>query len=175
ELVEADVELEHGDVDGDDTREQDGEHDDPDDAAERTAPRAALRCSLRPGTRTRPRARDGRRVDLGGPGPARHHSPTFMAARSFAEAARGLASSSRAPGRTGLRVRSRRTGSLPQTQIGNSGGHVQPRACSRTNCFTIRSSSEWKLMTAMRPPGLSIRIAAGSAASSAPSSSLTAI
>ena len=30
-------------------------------------------------------------------------------------------------------------------------------------------------MTAMRPPGLSIRIAAGSAASSAPSSSLTAI
>ena len=37
-------------------------------------------------------------------------------------------SSSAADGRTGLRVSSRSSGSLPQTQIGKSGGHVQPFA-----------------------------------------------
>ena len=41
--------------------------------------------------------------------------------------------------------------------------------------FTSRSSSEWKLITASRPPGRNIEKAAGSAASSDPSSSLTAM
>ena len=43
------------------------------------------------------------------------------------------------------------------------------------NRFTIRSSSEWKLMTASRPPGRSIEKAEGNAASSEPSSSFTAM
>ena len=46
---------------------------------------------------------------------------------------------------------------------------------SRMKRLTIRSSSEWKLITASRPPGRSIAKADGSAASSEPSSSLTAI
>ena len=41
--------------------------------------------------------------------------------------------------------------------------------------MTIRSSSEWKLITASLPPGRSISSASGSACSSEPSSSLTAI
>ena len=75
----------------------------------------------------------------------------------------------RLPGRT------RSEGSFPHTQTGKSGGQVQPCASARKNRLTIRSSSEWKLITAIRPPGASISSAAGSAASSAPSSSFTAI
>jgi len=63
----------------------------------------------------------------------------------------------------------------PQAQTGKSGGHVQPCSSSRRNRFTIRSSSEWNEMTASRPCGRSISSAAGSARSSAPSSSLTSI
>ena len=40
---------------------------------------------------------------------------------------------------------------------------MQPRSCSRRNCLTIRSSSEWNAITASRPPGRSISSAAGSA------------
>ena len=75
----------------------------------------------------------------------------------------------------GLRVSAQQHRLAAAVQIGKSGGHTQPRACSRRNRFTIRSSSEWKLMTASRPPGPQHPHAAGSAASSAPSSSLTAI
>ena len=59
ELVEADVQLEHGDVDGDDAGEQDGEHDDPDDAAERTALAPPLRAAARGRWRGRGRATGG--------------------------------------------------------------------------------------------------------------------
>ena len=69
----------------------------------------------------------------------------------------------------------RASGSLPQTHTGNSGGHVQPRARSRRKRFTIRSSSEWKLMTASLPPGRSISNAAGSPTSSDSSSWFTSI
>ena len=78
-------------------------------------------------------------------------------------------------GRIGRRSIARSSGSWPHTQTGKSGGHVQPRSLSRRNCLTMRSSSEWNEMTASRPPGRSISSAAGSAASSEPSSSLTAM
>ena len=42
----------------------------------------------------------------------------------------------------GLRVTSRICGFLPQTQTGNSGGQVQPRAACCISLFTMRSSSE---------------------------------
>ena len=49
-----------------------------------------------------------------------------------------------------------------------------PRCDSRCmNCLTIRSSSEWKLMTASRPPGASTSKAPASPRSSWPSSSFT--
>ena len=44
---------------------------------------------------------------------------------------------------------------------------MHPRAWAAKKRLTIRSSSEWKLMTAIRPPGRSIESAAGSARSSA--------
>ena len=50
-----------------------------------------------------------------------------------------------------MRVSSRSRGSWPQTQTGSSGGQMQPRASAAKNRFTIRSSSEWKLMTASAP------------------------
>ncbi len=52
---------------------------------------------------------------------------------------------------------------------------MQPRARSARKCLTRRSSSEWKEMTPMRPPGRSAAQASGSARSSCSSSSLTAI
>ena len=112
-----DVELEHEHVHGDDTR------------------RAARR---RP--RSRPRRRRGAvattRASCAGAGgatrlrqrPRPWSRQTFTAARSLADAARGLASISRAEGRTGFVVRMRSSGCLPQMQTGKSGGHVQPRA-----------------------------------------------
>ena len=48
------------------------------------------------------------------------------------------------PGGSGGAAIARSSGSWPQTQTGKSGGQVQPRSCSRRNCLTIRSSSEWK-------------------------------
>ena len=69
--------------------------------------------------------------------------------------ARGFAATSASPGRNGRRWIGRSAGFLPQTQTGKSGGHVQPRSRARRNCLTIRSSSEWKLMTTSRPPGAS--------------------
>ena len=55
----------------------------------------------------------------------------------------------------GLRVMSRTSGVLPHTHTGKSGGQVQPRACFAKHCLTTRSSSEWKVITARRPPGRS--------------------
>ena len=70
ELVEPDVQLEHGDVDGDDAGQQDGEHHDPDDAAERTHLRADGGASGRPLARPR----DTRCLDAFGSRPAGHQS-----------------------------------------------------------------------------------------------------
>ena len=123
QLVELDVQLQDGDVDRDHAREQRRDDGDPDDTAERACLRA--RAGERRGTAAR--AGDPGRLDACGAG----DHQAFTAARSFAEAERGFASTSAELGRSGLRVSSRRTGSLPHVQIGNSGGQVQPRACSR--------------------------------------------
>ena len=108
--------------------------------------------------------------------PARSDS-VRSAARSLAERARGLRAVSASPGRTGPLVTRRklRHGLAP----GAPGRWREPCAArplrAAKNCLTIRSSSEWNVTTASRPPGLSTRSAAWSARTSSPSSSLTAI
>ena len=54
-------------------------------------------------------------------------------------------------GATARRVSSSASGSWPQTQIGISGGQMQPRARSARNRLTRRSSSEWNEIAAKRP------------------------
>ena len=75
----------------------------------------------------------------------------------------------------GLRVTSRTTGFLPQTQTGNDLGQVQGSAMRLNAFLTMRSSSEWKVMTHRRPPGFSRPARSSSAGSSGSSSSLTAM
>ena len=72
ELVEPDVQLEHGDVDGDDAGEQDGEDDDPDDAAERGAS---------PGASTAARGRERLRGRATGGDSTRRSRPSSPSAR----------------------------------------------------------------------------------------------
>ena len=66
-------------------------------------------------------------------------------------------------------------GSLPHAHTGKSGGQVHGLAWAAKNSFTIRSSSEWKLMTARIPPDSSRVSASGRARRRLPSSSLTAM
>ena len=77
---------------------------------------------------------------------------SFSAMRSFALRARGLTASSSSDAVIGLRLTRRRSGFLPQTQTGKSGGQVQPDERSAKVCFTMRSSKEWKVMIAILPP-----------------------
>ena len=59
---------------------------------------------------------------------------------------------------------------------GKFGGQVQPFAASAIAFFTIRSSSEWNVMTASRPPGFKrVDCVRASSRLTAPSSSLTAM
>ena len=109
------------DVDRDDPGEQHADDDDPGDPAGERRARAAA-SALRAAA---PRAAARRALSA----IAAHD--VLTATRRRAEAARGLTSSSAADGRTGLRVSRRSSGSLPQTQTGKSGGHVQPFARSR--------------------------------------------
>ena len=99
----------------------------------------------------------------------------MRAARRRADFDRGLAATSPGVGATARRVSSSASGSRPQPQMGRSGGQMQPRARSARNRFTRRSSSEWKEIAASLPSGARTSQASGSAASSCPSSSLTAI
>ena len=46
-------------------------------------------------------------------------------------------------------------GLRPQVHLGKSGGQVQPFTSWAMNCFTVRSSREWKLIATSLPPGLS--------------------
>ena len=101
--------------------------------------------------RLRTRLSDNRFLGPGG-GPGRHRyvlTPT----RSRAEEERGFAAVSAALGRIAFREVERSSGVLPHTHTGKSGGHSQPRSRSRMKRLTIRSSSEWKLITASLPPG----------------------
>ena len=65
------------------------------------------------------------------------------ATRSFALRERGFRFISSGDGRIGFRVRTFNTGLFPQTQIGKSGGQVQPVDIFLNRSLTIRSSSEW--------------------------------
>ena len=167
------VQPQDADVERDDAGEKRGDDDDPDDAPgqprARRGPLPRRRAGL--GARAWLRARRSARAGLRPCGCSRHQ--VFTATRSRADEARGFSAVSAGEGLTALRVASRSDGSLPHTQIGRSGGHVQPRASAAKKRLTILSSSEWKLMTAIRPPGRSRRTAAGSACSSDSSSSLT--
>src|SRR5688500_5245767 len=80
-------------------------------------------------------------------------------ARSFALRARGLRATSASPGITGLRVSTRRAAS--------------PAASARKRCLTMRSSSEWNVITASRAPARSRRDASIRNVSSPSSSRLT--
>src|SRR5690625_4943881 len=83
------------------------------------------------------------------------HAAVLSNARKRALRARGLVSFSASVAPSGRFVSTSKSGSR------------------RRLCFTMRSSSEWKLMTTSRPPGSSIQPAAARTVSSAPSSSLT--
>src|SRR3989454_4056629 len=165
EAVELHVQAQDGDVGRDDACEQRGDHCDPEHAA---GDPALTGNGARPGA-----CRDNSLLGPGCGGPGGHQ--TRIPTRSRADEERGFAAFSRALGRIALREVARSSGCLPQTQIGKSGGHSQPRSRSRMKRLTSRSSSEWKLITASLPPGRSMEKAEGSAASSDPSSSLTAM
>src|SRR5207247_4078451 len=100
---------------------------------------------------------------------------SLSATRRRADRARGLAATSASEGRTGCRVMTRRVARWPQVQTGCWGGQMQSLDSTLKNDLTKRSSREWKLIVAIRPPGLSVERAALSPDSISPSSSLTAI
>src|SRR5207302_547279 len=72
-------------------------------------------------------------------------------------------------------VTSAPSGSPRQTQTGSAGGQTQPWARAARKRFTRRSSSEWNEIAASAPSTRSRDQASGSARSSWPSSSFTAI
>ena len=126
---------------------------------------------------TRVRDRAGRRLSLR-PWLRRPRRPSLdLDSRRVTAPKRtvGFAAVSAALGRIAFRDVERSSGVLPHTHTGKSGGQSHPRSRSRMKRLTIRSSSEWKLITASRPPGRSIAKADGNAASREPSSSLTAM
>ncbi len=61
--------------------------------------------------------------------------------------------SSLSPGNTGFGVITLPSGFFPQTHTGKSGGQVQGLSYRLNARFTIRSSSEWNVMTQILPPG----------------------
>ena len=96
-------------------------------------------------------------------------------ARSFADVEREFSFCSRSDATIGWRVRTTAEGFLPQIHTGADFGQVQGFSNVRNAFFTIRSSSEWNVMIASRPPGFS-RSCADRIASFSPSSSpLTAM
>src|SRR5688572_27326154 len=80
-------------------------------------------------------------------------------ARSFALRARGLRATSASAGVTGLRVSTRSA--------------ISPAASARKTCLTMRSSSEWNVITASRAPARSRRDASSRNVASPSSSRLT--
>ena len=100
---------------------------------------------------------------------------TFSQTRSLALLALGFISSSSSPDTMGLRLISLTFGCFPQTHTGKLGGQVQPFAASAMPVLTIRSSKEWKVIIARRPPGFRHSTASRITFSTLPSSSLTAM
>ncbi len=125
ELVEANVQLEHGDVERDDAGEQDGEHDDPDDAAGARCARARGLGARRADAAARARGRGERRA----PRPRTPSPSALTAARSRARgrAPRGFAAISAALGRIAFaRQRAQRSARCRRRRPGSPAGR-----CSR--------------------------------------------
>ena len=105
--------------------------------------------------------------------------PTFMDGRGFSYGRelreRGFSRVSVSEGRTGFRVISTKLALCPQVHWGCLGGHKHSRLSRRKNCLTMRSSKEWKEITAKRPPGARASTDCGSTSSMASSSRLVAI
>ena len=99
----------------------------------------------------------------------------FSTTRNFALRDRGLLSTSSGDAVTGLEVKIRTLALCPQVQTGCSGGQRQFVLSRLKACFTNRSSSEWKLMTARRPYSFKSAIRLGIACSIVLSSSFTAM
>ena len=146
----------------------------------------ALQPARGPVTRRGPRGPKARRVGVrawpverAGAVERRRHARSsgrsLRAARSRAEAARGLSAISSALGCTERRDISAASAVRPQAQTGRSGGQMHPRARSARKRFTRRSSREWKEIPANRPFSRSRAQAAGSAWSICSSSPLTAM
>src|ERR1017187_1150889 len=100
---------------------------------------------------------------------------SFSATRNFALRARGLLRTSTSSAVTGFRVTIRNTSFRPHAHPGRSVGQVQPVLFSTKNCFTMRSSREWKEMTAIRPPDFKNCVAVSRPRLRLPSSSFTAM
>ena len=86
-----------------------------------------------------------------------------------------FSSSSSSDGTIGFLVTTRPLLFLPHTHTGKSGGQIHGFSFVRNLVFTMRSSSEWKVITSSRPPGASRSTKSQSACRSGSSSSLTAI
>jgi hypothetical protein len=90
--------------------------------------------------------------------------------------ARGLAAVSVRVGAIGWRPSQMKLVGVGAASPGKRREPVSPRPQrSARNCFTMRSSSEWKVTTTSRPPSASTRSAAASPSSNWPSSSFTAM
>jgi hypothetical protein len=100
------------------------------------------------------------------------HAPLLSATRITALRARGFAATSRSDGYTGLPTSFIRGAGRSAARTGNLAGSASGRDCARMNCFTIRSSREWKLMTTSRPPSLRTSTHWGSIISNSSSSLL---
>jgi len=89
--------------------------------------------------------------------------------------ARGLLSASSLSAVIGFRVITFSVGVISQTHTGTPFGHMHPFAAAKNALFTNLSSSEWKLITHIRPSGLSSEGAASSNSFIEPRPSFTAI
>ena len=80
------------------------------------------------------------------------------------------------PARPAGRAEPTKVGAAGAGSPGSRREAARPRPERRAkNCLTMRSSSEWNVTTASRPPGFSSRSAATRPRASSPSSSLTAM
>src|SRR5690606_8130044 len=113
----------------------------------------------------------GGQAGAGGIGSIRRAHQRFSATRNTALRARGLAAISAAEGLMALPISFRLT-LISASRIGRLRGSGSPLASRRMNCLTWRSSSEWKLITARRPPGASTASAACSPSARSSSSRL---
>ena len=92
------------------------------------------------------------------------------ATRMIALRARGLPETSASDGRFALPTMRSLGSGRSRARTASFGGSVSARDCSRRKRLTMRSSSEWKLITTSRPPGSSRSTHCGSASDSSSSS-----